>query len=35
MPKGPQGQRRPVDVIGAAVRVARISIGGEEEEGKS
>ena len=31
MPKGPQGQRRPADVIGAAVMVARISVGDEIE----
>src|SRR5438128_5231095 len=27
MPRGPQGQRRPADVIGAAVMVARIATG--------
>jgi hypothetical protein len=32
MPKGPQGQKRPADVIGAAVRVMRIATG-EEPEG--
>lgn len=32
MPKGPQGQKRPADVIGNAVRVMRIATG-EEEEG--
>jgi hypothetical protein len=26
MPKGPRGERRPIDVVGAAVRVARISV---------
>lgn len=31
MPTGPKGERRPADVIGAAVKVARISIGEEEE----
>jgi len=31
MPKGPQGQRRPADVIGAAIRVARIATGEEAE----
>jgi len=31
MPKGPQGQKRPADVIGAAIRVARIATGEEEE----
>lgn len=32
MPKGPQGQKRPADVIGAAIRVARIATGEESEE---
>ena len=32
MPKGPQGQRRPADVIGAAVRVMRIAVGEETED---
>ena len=27
MPKGPQGQQRPADVIGAAVRVMKIATG--------
>ncbi|MFA7250087.1 MAG: hypothetical protein WC273_10700 [Dehalococcoidia bacterium] len=27
MPKGPQGQKRPGDVIGAAIRVAKIATG--------
>lgn len=27
MPKGPQGQKRPADVIGAAVLVGRIATG--------
>ena len=31
MPTGPQGQKRPADVIGAAVMVARISVGDEVE----
>lgn len=31
MPKGPQGQERPIDVIGCAVKVARIATGDEEE----
>lgn len=35
MPRGPRGERRPADVIGAAVRVARISIGEEEDERES
>ncbi len=30
MPRGPQGQKRSADVIGAAVRVARIATGEEE-----
>lgn len=32
MPKGPQGQRRPADVIGGAVRVMRIATGEETED---
>jgi hypothetical protein len=32
MPKGPQGQKRPADVIGCAVQVARLSVGMETEE---
>jgi len=32
MPRGPQGQKRPADVIGNAVRVMRIATGEEEEE---
>lgn len=31
MPKGPKGQKRPADVIGAAVMVAKIAPGEEEE----
>jgi hypothetical protein len=31
MPKGPQGQKRPADVIGAAVMVGRIATGEEVE----
>jgi hypothetical protein len=31
MPKGPQGQKRPADVIGNAIKVARIATGEEEE----
>lgn len=27
MPKGPQGQRRPGDVVGAAIMVAKIATG--------
>ena len=32
MPKGPQGQKRPADVIGAAIRVAKIATGEEEDD---
>ena len=32
MPKGPQGQKRPTDVVGNAVKVMRIATGEEEEE---
>lgn len=32
MPKGPQGQKRPGDVIGAAVMVAKIATGEIEDE---
>ena len=31
MPRGPQGQKRPADVIGAAVMVARIATGEIED----
>jgi hypothetical protein len=31
MPKGPQGQKRPADVIGNAVHVMRIAIGEVQE----
>ena len=31
MPKGPQGQKRPADVIGCAVNVAKIAIGEAED----
>jgi hypothetical protein len=31
MPKGPQGQKRPADVIGNAVHVMRIATGQEQE----
>ena len=27
MPKGPQGQKRPADVIGAAIQIAKIATG--------
>ncbi len=32
MPKGPKGQNRPADVVGAAVMVAKIATGEVEEE---
>lgn len=32
MPKGPQGQKRPADVISNAIRVARIATGEETED---
>lgn len=32
MPKGPRGEKRPGDVIGAAVKVARIAVGDEEDD---
>ena len=32
MPKGPKGQKRPADVIGAAIKVARIATGEETED---
>jgi hypothetical protein len=31
MPKGPRGEKRPADVIGAAVMVARIATGEVED----
>ena len=31
MPKGPQGQKRPADVIGAAALVGRIATGDVED----
>ncbi len=31
MPTGPRGERRPADVIGVAVAVARLSVGDETE----
>ena len=33
MPKGPDGQKRPADLIGCAVRVAQIATGESEDEG--
>ncbi len=38
MPRGPKGEKRPADVIGAAVKVAKIATGEIEEatdDGKS
>ena len=32
MPKGPRGEERPADVIGCAVKVARIATGEVEDE---
>ena len=32
MPRGPEGQKRPADVVGNAVKVMRIATGEEEEE---
>ena len=32
MPRGPQGQKRPPDVIGAAVMVAKIATGEIQEQ---
>jgi len=32
MPRGPKGEKRPADVIGAAVRVMKIATGEEEED---
>jgi hypothetical protein len=32
VPRGPQGQHRPADVIGNAVKVMRIATGDETEE---
>lgn len=32
MPRGPKGERRPADVIGAAVKVMRIATGEETED---
>lgn len=31
MPTGPKGQKRPGDVIGAAIKVARIAIGEDDD----
>lgn len=35
MPKGPQGQKRPADTIGAAIAVAKIATGEIEDNKKS
>ena len=35
MPKGPQGQKRPADVIGAAVMVGRIATGEVADTGRN
>lgn len=32
MPKGPKGEKRPADVIGNAIKVARLATGEETEE---
>ena len=32
MPRGPKGEKRPADVIGAAVKVMKIATGEVEEE---
>ncbi len=32
LPKGPRGEKRPADVIGAAVKVMRIATGEEEDD---
>ena len=32
MPKGPQRQKRPADVVGCAVKVMKIATGEDEEE---
>jgi hypothetical protein len=32
MPTGPRGERRSADLIGCAVKVARLSVGDEAEE---
>ena len=32
MPTGPKGQKRPADVIGNAVKIARIATGEEEDD---
>jgi len=32
MPKGPKGQKRPADVVGNAIRVAKIATGEETDD---
>ncbi len=32
MPKGPKGEKRPADVIGAAIKVAKIATGEVKED---
>ncbi len=32
MPKGPRGEKRPADLIGAAVKVMRIATGEEQDK---
>lgn len=32
MPKGPHGEKRPADVIGNAIKIARIATGEEEDD---
>ena len=32
MPKGSRGEKRPADMVGAAIKVARISVGDEPED---
>lgn len=32
MPKGPNGEKRPADVIGNAIKIARIATGEEDDE---
>ena len=32
MPKGPKGQKRPADAVGAAIKVAKIATGKIEED---
>ncbi len=32
MPKGPKGQKRPADVIGNAIKVARLATGEDQQD---